>query len=400
MKSILFTVASFKNFAGSELVTLSQVNYFLEKGWRVDVFTLEYDFPLKEKVDSKVTVITLDNLEDIQKDYDLIIARQYPLLDYVLFTLRVKGKRVYYESVSYRIPIDAYPIYYKHLTLIGAVSINIINQMNKYGYDTTDVYYMPNYASKDFFDINHKYKNEPNKIAIVSNHVPKELEEFKTYTESVSNIKVDIYGEHHTYTLITPEVLNEYDVIISIAKTVFYAIAMGIPCYTYDEDFTEGYITLDNYKENLMHNFAHGLGDNKKSAREIYEDITNNYSSIIKQSTKLKEYAKNDFYFDTVMDKLYDEIMKREEVNYDVLYKKYSILEYTSRTYIEDRDFLKKQELMWYHKSLELGDLYQKEIGKTVDALGKYEVLLESYNSILNSKGWKLLEKVKKIKKR
>ena len=100
------------------------------------------------------------------------------------------------------------------------------------------------------------------------------------------------------------------------------------------------------------------------------------------------------------MDKLYDEIMKREEVNYDVLYKKYSILEYTSRTYIEDRDFLKKQELMWYHKSLELGDLYQKEIGKTVDALGKYDVLLESYNSILNSKGWKLLEKVKKIKKR
>ena len=94
MKSILFTVASFKNFAGSELVTLSQVNYFLEKGWKVDVFTLEYDFPLKEKVDSKVTVVTLDNLEDIQKDYDLIIARQYPLLDYALFTLRVNGKRV------------------------------------------------------------------------------------------------------------------------------------------------------------------------------------------------------------------------------------------------------------------------------------------------------------------
>lgn len=399
MKTILFTSIVFKNFTGSELVVLSQINYFLEKGWDVDVFTLEYDQPLKEIVDKRVNVITLDNVDRIKKNYDLIIARQYPTLDYVLFTLKVQAKRIYYEAVSYMLPIDAYPVYYKHLTMIGAVSTNIIDQMKKYGYDMSNVYRMLNYASKEFFDVDYKCNNEIKKIAVVSNHVPKELEQFKEYTEKISNIKVDIYGEHHMYKLITPEVLKEYDVVISIAKTVFYALAMGIPCYTYDEDFTEGYITLDNYKENLMHNFAHGLGDNKKNAKKIYEDITDNYSSVIKQSTKLKEYAKNDFYFDTVMDKLYDEIMKREEVDYEFLYKEYSILEYTSRTYIEDRNFLKKQELMWYHKSLELGDLYQNELKKTIDLTGKYNVLLESYNSIINSKGWKLLDKLKKIKK-
>lgn len=48
MKTILFTSIVFKNFAGSELVVLSQINYILEKGWNVDVFTLEYDQPLKE----------------------------------------------------------------------------------------------------------------------------------------------------------------------------------------------------------------------------------------------------------------------------------------------------------------------------------------------------------------
>ena len=61
MRSILFTSVFFKNFAGSELVVLSQINYFLEKGWDVDVFILEYAQPLKSIVDKRVNVITLDN---------------------------------------------------------------------------------------------------------------------------------------------------------------------------------------------------------------------------------------------------------------------------------------------------------------------------------------------------
>lgn len=400
MKSILFTVASFKNFAGSELVTLSQVNYFLEKGWRVDVFTLEYDFPLKEKVDSKVTVITLDNLEDIQKDYDLIIARQYPLLDYVLFTLRVKGKRVYYESVSYRIPIDAYPIYYKHLTLIGAVSTRVINEMTKIGYDMEKAYYMPNYAPKEYFDIDYQKSKDLKKIAIVSNHVPQELEDFKMYALEKTDMQIDIYGMHHTYKLVTPELLKDYDLIISVGKTIFYSLAMGIPSYTYDEVCTEGYITLENYQKNFSNNFAYNLEYNKKTGKEIYTEIVTNYHEVLEQTEKLKENARRDFFFDDLMDHLLDKMMSENEIDYQKLYEEYPTLGYTARTYIEDRDFLSRENLKWYYKSLELGDLYQKEIGKTVDALGKYEVLLESYNSILNSKGWKLLEKVKKIKKR
>lgn len=112
MKTILFTSIIFKNYAGLELVVLSQINYFLEKRWDVDVFTLEYDRPLKKSWIKRVRVITLDNVDQIKKNYDLIISRQYSTLDYVLFTLRVQAKRVYYECVSYRIPVDAYPIYY------------------------------------------------------------------------------------------------------------------------------------------------------------------------------------------------------------------------------------------------------------------------------------------------
>ncbi|MDO5812893.1 MAG: hypothetical protein Q4Q31_07345 [Bacillota bacterium] len=400
MKSILFTSIVFKNFAGSELVVLSQINYFLEKKWDVDVFTLEYDQPLKTVVDKRVNVITLDNVDQIKKNYDLIIARQYPTLDYVLFTLCVQAKRVYYECVSYRIPVDAYPIYYKHLTLIGAVSTRVINEMTKIGYDMGKAYYMPNYAPKEYFDIDYQKSKDLKKIAIVSNHVPQELEDFKTYALENSNMQIDIYGMHHTYKLVTPELLKDYDLIISVGKTIFYSLAMGIPSYTYDEVCTEGYITLENYQKNFSNNFAYNLEYNKKTGKEIYTEIVTNYHEVLKQTEKLKENARRDFFFDDLMDHLLDKMMSENEIDYQKLYEEYPTLGYTARTYIEDRDFLSRENLKWYYKSLELGDLYQKEIGKTVDALGKYEVLLESYNSILNSKGWKLLEKVKKIKKR
>lgn len=400
MKSILFTSVGFKNFAGSELVTLSQINYFLEKNWAVDVFTLEYDNPLKDFVDSRVNVITLNNITKIKKNYDLIIARQYPLLDYVLFTLKVQAKRVYYECVSYRIPIDAYPIYYKHLTLNGAISTRVINEMKKIGYDTTNIYYMRNYATKEFFDVDYNRNSVLKNIAIVSNHVPKELEDFKDYSKKNSDINVDIYGMHHNYKLITAELLEDYDLVISIGKTIFYSVAMGIPSYTYDELCTVGYITRENYKENLNNNFANSLVYNKKTGKEIFDDIIKNYDSVVKQTDVLKKMAKDDFYFDNLMDELVDNIMKKDEVNYHELYETYPMYGYMAKTYIEDRDFLTKENLKWYNKSLELGELYQSEIKKTINALSKYEYIYNSYNAVINSKGWKLLEKIRLVKRK
>lgn len=136
----------------------------------------------------------------------------------MLFTLRVQAKRVYYECVSYRIPIDAYPIYYKHLTLIGAVSTRVTNEMTKIGYDMEGAYYMPNYASKEYFNIDYQKCKVLKKIVIVSNHVPQELEDFKTYALENTDKQIDIYGMHHTYKLVTPELLKDYDLIISVGK--------------------------------------------------------------------------------------------------------------------------------------------------------------------------------------
>lgn len=399
MKRILFTNLFFKGFTGTELVTLSQANYFLNKGYDVDIFTLEFGSPLKEHISEKIRVVTLGNIDELYEKYDVMIGRHYPLVDYLLFTRGIQPERIYSECCSYWLPIEAYPIYYKNLTLCGVVSSKIINELSSKGYDTSDVYLMPNSATDEYFNTTWQGDGTLKKIAIVSNHPQTELKQFKEFAENEGDFQVDIYGMHHKYELVTPELLSEYDLIISVAKTIYYALAIGIPAYTYDESCTVGYITCDNYKENLNNNFDNDTEFKKKTAKELFNDITSNYQSAFNDRDELKSYARTDFSFNNLMDDLIDRIEALPPINYDSLYREYPTLKYSSRVYVEDRDFLLKENKKWYEKSLELGDLYQSEIKKTVNALTKLDKLNKEHAKVINSRGWIALEKLRNIKK-
>lgn len=396
MKKILFTNVGFKNFAGSEIATLTLANYYLRNGYKVDVFTLEHGYPLKKYVNEKISIITVDNANDLEKEYDLIWAHHFPLLNYILFTKKITGKKVYFESLSYKLPIEAFPIYYKHLSLTGVVSEKVKKALLEKGFNTQDSYILPNYATKECFDIKYNKKGFLKKIAIVSNHLPSELEEFSKKARD-SGIKVDIYGFNHKIEYITPELLVEYDLVISLGKTIFYALAIGIPCYTYDENVSEGYITKDNIEFNLKNNFANNIGYSMKTPDELYSDITDNYNFVLEQTESIKEFAKSNFYMDKLMEDFNAKISDSKEVDYDKIYKEFPTMGYTSNLYVEDLAFAKSEIMRWYNKSLELGDLYQEEIQKSITYHTQYNQVQDELVKILNSKGWKFLEKLRKI---
>ena len=88
-----------------------------------------------------------------------------------------------------------------------------------------------------------------------------------------------------------------------------------------------------------------------------------------------------------------------EYIDYEKLYEEYKTLEYTSSLYVEDLAFAKSEIMQWYNKSLELGTLYQEEIQKSVTYHSMYQQTHKELMAVLNSKGWKFLEKIRKIKK-
>lgn len=302
---VLFTVIIFRRFVGPELITLDQAQYFHDRGFDVDVFTLEKDGPLSEHIPSYIRVIDLSEVDDLHSHYDLIVSRQWPLLEYLLFARRIDADRVYFESISWRLPIDFYPYFYSDLTMCGYVSKRIKNKLDDMGYDTNGSYYFPNYTTRAFLEYEKSDSGDDarraygrlNKIAVVSNHPPHELEEAADILRSQYAVDVDIYGMHHEYRLITPDILAQYDAIATIGKTAFFSLSMGIPTYLYDETCSIGYVTTANYQSCLDGNMAGSDGYCRKDPQRIADEVWSGFSGASEQANELKKCARRDFCY-------------------------------------------------------------------------------------------------------
>lgn len=101
-------------------------------------------------------------------------------------------------------------------------------------------------------------------------------------------------------------------------------MSLQIPIYVYDIHGGEGYITLENLEKNREKNFS-GRGFEKKSAKQIYTEIIENFSKTLEIMPKIKEYAYQNFCFENNIDKIIEIIENKNEIDMDRLKEKYKI---------------------------------------------------------------------------
>ncbi len=110
------------------------------------------------------------------------------------------------------------------------------------------------------------------KILIVSNHAPEEIRQAAELLRR-HNLTVDFLGiGSDNKQRVTPKILAGYDVVVSIGKTVQYALLGNIPVYNYDHFGGCGYLDADNFEKARQLNFS-GRGFDKKTAEEIAHEI-------------------------------------------------------------------------------------------------------------------------------
>lgn len=388
MKKILLTNFNMINYSGSELDTLEIAKYFLKKGYLVDIFTLKKGRPLTDLIKEDIKVITLNEINLLSKSYDLIWAHHYPLLDYILFTLKIKSNYIFYISLSAFEPYESVPIYHDSLSLIGAITNEVQDKLIEEGVRENNIYLFPNYVTKEYFDYQEKPLSEIKKICIVSNHVPLELQELKELGKK-EGIEVDIYGLKFIEKLIDVNILASYDIVVSIGKTIYVSLAMGKPSYTYDLFGGYGYITKENVESAFYYNFS-GRGFGKKlTALEILNDLKENYTNSLKDLKYLKEYAKNNFSLVNNMPKIL-KIIETKKINEQELLKYDKILSRRSSLFIREINNL-------YSKIQEL-NLENDNLKKEIDFLLPYIEYKNKYNNVLGSTSWKITKPIRKSK--
>ncbi|MCL2899846.1 glycosyltransferase [Brenneria tiliae] len=292
MPRVLISTNHLVYFGGSEIVTLELVEQFLDYGWQVDVYThylagdIKNEFALLLQNDR--LFISADWEDEFQHDYDLLWIQHStfnaPLLRR-LTTSALKTRVIFNHMSSFvalEMPVDS-EAENRLADIVLAVSQECKTVLCKQGIAAEKITLFDNPAPDKFKrekngkDISGNIKN----ILIVSNHPPEELlvarEKFMQL-----GIGCALVGLRSGNSVrITPELLSDYDVVITIGKTVQYCFSTGVVPYLYDHFGGEGYLNAENLIEAAHYNFSGRSNNRKLSAEDIVDEIIGGYTSAV-----------------------------------------------------------------------------------------------------------------------
>lgn len=386
-KSLLLTNYEMQQFAGSEIDTATMANFFVKLGYDVTDFTLYVGYPIEEELfPNNIKVITLGNVNELKKEYDIIWAHHYPLLDYLLFYHKINAKKIIYASLSSFIGMEAAPEYWKDLSVILSNSEKTKESLIRDGVCGDDIIIFPNYAPKAYFET--KLVSNPilRKLCIISNHVPKELRELVLILKQ-NEIEVDIIGIGDIPKRVDDKLLLEYDAIISVGKTVNYAIALGIPVYCYDQFGGPGFINKENYRQAFQFHFSGKTFDRFLTGKELYEDIVHQYTNTLNDLDDLRKMAYADFCYEDIMSKILIKLSECKTVDVDKLRNEFPWMYRMSQTpiFFADKFVTCREEL----KNSE--SIIKALTEKNNHIKNKFNQLNKQLKNIHSSKGYQLL---------
>lgn len=353
MKKILLTNHFLRSFTGSELAIYDLAREFIDMEYHVSIGTFYYDYPLKSFFE-KLDVEVLDLNKSLKYEFDIIWSHHFTTLDTCLLDNNITANKIIFSSLSPYEPIECPPMYIDKINIILANSEENQNVLLGMGIPENKISVFPNPVRREFF-IKTKLDKAPflNYLAIISSHVPNELQEAIPLLEA-KGIKVDVFGMNNKFVYITPEILSQYDAVISIGRTVQYCLAMGIPVYCYDHFGGPGYIFEKNKNLASYYNFSGRCTKIKKSSNTIVSELTTLFKDVLLDQDLLQKYASSKFD----LSKLVIEILKVENklsgpLEVDILYQ----------IFYRQHKYIKK--------------------------------ITQQNNKIINSKSWKIIKKIR-----
>jgi hypothetical protein len=295
---VLVLTNHFRSFEGSELVALQTAQWFADQGDAVTLAANLVGPPVTEHAGGvRITNGVLD--EDISA-YDLI-WHQHDLLSLFPMSTLERAARIAAPHVA-SVSLSPYEPY-EHVNglLARALSADVYANSPETADDVVernggviargDVRVFHNAAPSAFFDRKVSTPGEGLKsILFVSNHPPSEISECAERL-AVSGVDVRRIGFRWESVLLQPEDIAAVDAVVSIGKSVSYAIASGKPVFVYDHFGGDGWLTRANFAQNLRYNFSGRPGRRKVDAETLIAEIVEGYAAAVSEMCKLVSFT-------------------------------------------------------------------------------------------------------------
>lgn len=303
MPRLLLTNNHLVNFGGSEMVTLELAEEFVKRGWEVDVYTNLLGEPFVNEFEHLISKGSLEisdqGFDRALATYDLIWVHHAVIPKYIVEALGELGPivpLVWHHMSPFpgiESPILA-EVEHSFASTITCISPKTREVLGEYGLDQNQVKLLSNPAPSSFSETAVPEPRESlSNLAVISNHPPQELlsalEKLRT-----NGIAVKVIGGKHPQRVV-PETLAGMDAVITIGKSVQYALSLGLPTYIYDHFGGEGWLTPMNFERERAFNFSGRSTERQVSADQLAQEILSGYEAARQFSLERIDHHRNLF---------------------------------------------------------------------------------------------------------
>ena len=292
MLKVLICTNHMASIGGSEIVALEVAECFKKNNYLVDIVANYIDSPVIEI--AKNSDINLFNTDELPNpfNYDIVWSQHQVLpilINHYIDSFNNKTFFVFAHLSPYE-HLETFGLYTERL-LANKIFFNseeTYNQLSNFGVpiNISEVFY--NAAPSEFICEKDSKNEQLKNILLVSNHPPQEVLDALDILKNEHGLNIINIGVKGHVGRLTPKMIEDADAVITIGKTVQYAIVSDTPVYCYDHFGGIGWLLIDNYKNSEQFNYSGRCCLRRISAREIVDEIITYFPKAKCDVSKIK----------------------------------------------------------------------------------------------------------------
>ncbi len=274
----LFAINQLSELVGGSLVPVEVAEYLQGTGHACTIAANHVDEPLASLVGQRGIAVT-DEIPLLNAfDFDLVWLQNHtaPLLRYELTDGSCERTLFVFTHLSgltfHENPGLVFEPLLSDVTI--ANSENLKRHLTQLDVPSDGIVVYPNPAPAGFWRIAPAAEpaQRPATVQLISNHAPQEVVDALALLgrRGIDTLHI---GQGGSSVRVTPETLHCGGAVVSVGKSVQYAIAGGIPPYVYDRWGGPGYLTAENFERAASANFSGRCCFRRIDASQIAEEI-------------------------------------------------------------------------------------------------------------------------------
>jgi hypothetical protein len=281
---ILLATGFMVSWSGSEIVILELAEAFRADGHEVTIVAEVFRPPLAPFLEELgCTLIVAGDLEELDS-FDLIWSQHKTLVGIMSRLLNRHGRVQVPPLASVHLspyePLEAPLPAFLRLTeseIWTNSRETAIEVARRCKVDEGTVHVFHNAAPTCFWTAPTPRAEQLGRLLVVSNHVPSELSAALDILRDDRGVEIVHLGMKGSHRRIIPEDLMGMDAVVTIGKTVVYALAAGCPAYLYDRFGGDGWLDPEDLAFQSDNNFSGRPRCRRLDADVIAREIVSGY---------------------------------------------------------------------------------------------------------------------------